>query len=63
VEYFGDDAEYADPADPDSIQAAVSRALARPPRRRGDSLDRRIRALSWRGAAVETARAYRLALG
>ena len=63
VEYFGDDAEYADPADPDSIRAAVQRALARPPRYRGDTLDVRIRRRTWREGARETARAYELALG
>jgi glycosyltransferase involved in cell wall biosynthesis len=63
VEYFGDDAEYANPADPESICAAVRRAFARPPRRRGDSLDLRIRRRSWHDAALETVRAYRIALG
>jgi len=63
VEYFGDDAEYADPADPDSIRAAVMRALARPPRYRGDTLDERIRERTWRQSAQETIRAYQLALG
>jgi glycosyltransferase involved in cell wall biosynthesis len=63
VEYFGDDAEYADPADPDSIRAAVMRALARPPRYRGDTLDERIRQRTWRQGAQETIRAYQLALG
>ncbi len=62
VEYFGDDAEYADPADPKSIRAAVLRAFARPPRARGDSLDQRIRKLTWRHAAEETQRAYQIAL-
>jgi glycosyltransferase involved in cell wall biosynthesis len=62
VEYFGDDAEYADPADPDSIRAAVLRALARPPRYRGDTLDARIRQRTWREGAQETVRAYELAL-
>ncbi|MDQ2817138.1 MAG: glycosyltransferase [Candidatus Eremiobacteraeota bacterium] len=62
IEYFGDDAEYADPADPDSIRAAVLRALGRPPRAAGDSLDRRMRALSWRRAAEQTAAAYGWAL-
>jgi glycosyltransferase involved in cell wall biosynthesis len=61
-EYFGDDAEYADPADPDSIAAAVGRALRRPPRRKGDSLDQRIRRITWQDAARETLRAYELAL-
>lgn len=63
VEYFGDDAEYADPADPESIRAAVQRALARPARHPGDSLDRRLRSFAWRHAAEETVRAYRIALG
>lgn len=63
VEYFGDDAEYADPADPESIRAAVARAFARGPRQRGDSLDRRIRMNTWAQAAQETLRAYRIALG
>ena len=63
VEYFGDDAEYADPADPDSIRAAVMRAFARPPRYRGDTLDARIRRRTWRHGAQETVRAYHLALG
>lgn len=63
VEYFEDDAEYADPADPDSIRAAVMRALARPPRYRGDTLDERIRQRTWREGAQETLRAYHLALG
>lgn len=62
VEYFGDDAEYADPADPDSIRAAVFRAFARPPRARGDSLDVRIRKITSDHAGQETLRAYHLAL-
>lgn len=62
VEYFGDDAEYADPSDPDSIRAAVLRAFARPARYRGDSLDQRIRRLTWRQSAQETLRGYHLAL-
>ncbi len=61
-EYFGDDAEYADPADPDSIAAAVARALRRPPRRKGDSLDHRLRRVTWQYAARETLRAYETAL-
>jgi len=62
VEYFGDDVEYADPADPDSILDAVRRALRRPRRSKGDSLDQRIRRLTWQHAASETMRAYELAL-
>jgi glycosyltransferase involved in cell wall biosynthesis len=62
VEYFGEDAEYADPADPESIRAAVLRALARPRRSRGDSLDQRLRRLTWRQGAQDTLRAYHIAL-
>jgi glycosyltransferase involved in cell wall biosynthesis len=62
VEYFGDDADYCDPADPESIRAAVLRAFARRARYRGDSLDQRIRRLTWRHAGEETLRAYRIAL-
>ncbi len=63
IEYFGDDAEYADPADPESIRAAVLRAFARPPRSRGDALDQRIRRMTWAQVARETVRAYHMALG
>ena len=62
VEYFGEDAEYADPADPESIRAAVHRALARDPRYRGDSLDQRLRRLTWTKAGQDTLRAYHIAL-
>jgi glycosyltransferase involved in cell wall biosynthesis len=62
VEYFGNDAEYADPADPDSLRAAVLRALARPARSRGDALDRRIRALTWERSARATMRGYEVAI-
>jgi glycosyltransferase involved in cell wall biosynthesis len=61
-EYFGENAEYADPADPESIRAAVHRALARPPRRAGDPLDVRIRRNTWRDVARLTVSAYELAL-
>jgi glycosyltransferase involved in cell wall biosynthesis len=63
VEYFGDDAEYADPADPESVRAAVIRAFSRSPRHHGDSLDRRIRKRTWRAAAEDTLRAYHIGLG
>ncbi|MBC5804739.1 MAG: hypothetical protein DLM53_08605 [Candidatus Eremiobacter antarcticus] len=63
VEYFGDDAEYADPADSESIRAAVRRAFARPARFRGDSLDQRIRRITWRQSAQEVLRAYQRGLG
>lgn len=61
-EYFGEDAEYADPANPESIRAAVHRALARPARRRGDSLDLRVRRHAWESIARDTLRTYTLAL-
>ena len=63
VEYFGADAEYANPADPESIRAAVLRAEARTPRAPGDRLDRRLRSWTWNQAGLATVRAYRIALG
>ena len=62
MEYFQEDAAYADPADPDSIRAAVLRELAKPPRVRGDALDRRVAALTWHRAAEQTLRGYEIAL-
>jgi glycosyltransferase involved in cell wall biosynthesis len=62
MEYLGDGAEYADPADPDSVTRAVGRALQRPPRRRGDALDLRVRDLTWRRTAELTLRGYQRAL-
>jgi len=62
IEYFGDDAEYADPADPASIRQAVLRALERPPREPGDPLDRRVRKLTWQLVAQRTKTAYEIAL-
>jgi len=62
LEYFGVDAEYADPSDPDSIRAAIFRALQRPARAPDDALDRRVRRLTWRLAAERTLRAYGVAL-
>lgn len=62
VEYFGNDVEYVDPADPESLRGAVLRALARPARRPDDALDRRIRALSWERSARATLRGYELAI-
>ena len=62
VEYFGEDAEYADPADPQSIRAAVLRARERPKRYRGDSLDQRLRRLTWTQGGKDTLRAYGVAL-
>jgi glycosyltransferase involved in cell wall biosynthesis len=57
-EYFGPDADYADPADPASIRAAVLRALERGPRDRGDALERRLGARTWQRCAEATLEAY-----
>jgi glycosyltransferase involved in cell wall biosynthesis len=62
MEYLGDAAEYADPADPDSIAKAVDNALKRAPRERGDALDQRVRRLTWLGTAELTLAGYRRAL-
>ncbi|HYW53997.1 MAG TPA: glycosyltransferase family 4 protein [Dongiaceae bacterium] len=57
-EYFGPDVDYADPADPATIRAAVLRALERGPRDRGDALERRLGARTWRRTAEATLEAY-----
>jgi len=57
-EYLGPEAEYADPAEPSSIRAAVLRALARGPRERNDALEQRLRARTWRAHAESTLAAY-----
>ena len=57
-EYFGPEADYADPADPQSIRAAVLRALARGPREPDDALSRRLRGFTWRRHAEATRDAY-----
>jgi glycosyltransferase involved in cell wall biosynthesis len=57
-EYLGPDVRYVDPLDPEGIRAAVTSALERPPRERGDALDRRLRALSWERHAEQTIDAY-----
>ncbi len=57
-EYFGSDVDYADPADPASIRAAVLRALERGPRDRGDALERRLGARTWQRCAEATLEAY-----
>ena len=62
-EYLEGDAEYADPGDPTSIRNAVVRALGKGRRVPGDALDERLRELTWRRAAEQTLRAYRLAIG
>ena len=55
-EYFGDEAEYCDPASPSSIRDAILRARARGP---SATLDHRIRAdYTWEKAAEATYRAY-----
>jgi glycosyltransferase involved in cell wall biosynthesis len=61
-EYYGEDAEYADPTDPRSIREAVLRALAQPPRERPDALDRRIAAYTIEAVRERTLRGYALAL-
>ena len=57
-EYFGPDVDYADPADPSTIRAAVLRALASGPRDRGDALERRLGARTWRRTGEATLEAY-----
>jgi glycosyltransferase involved in cell wall biosynthesis len=61
-EYFGSDVDYADPADPATIRAAVLRALARGPRDRGDALERRLGARTWRRTGEATLEAYARAI-
>ncbi|HTJ25064.1 MAG TPA: glycosyltransferase [Candidatus Limnocylindria bacterium] len=61
-EYFGADVDYADPADPASIRAAVLRALARAPRERDDALERRLAARTWRRTAEATLEGYERAV-
>jgi glycosyltransferase involved in cell wall biosynthesis len=63
IDYLGEDADYADPGDPESIRAAVRRALRRPARATGDRLDRRIHELTWKRAAEKTLEGYKIALG
>ena len=62
-EYFGPDVDYADPADPATIRAAVLRALERGPRERGDALERRLGAHTWRRTGEATLEAYARAIG
>jgi glycosyltransferase involved in cell wall biosynthesis len=57
-EYLGPDVDYVDPLDPQGIRAAVTRALRRPARERGDALDLRLVRLSWDLHAERTIAAY-----
>lgn len=61
-EYFGPDVDYADPADPATIRAAVLRALERGARDRGDALERRLGARTWRRTGEATLEAYARAI-
>jgi glycosyltransferase involved in cell wall biosynthesis len=58
-EYFAEHALYVDPEDPTGIRAAVERALALPPRRLGDDLDRRVAAFDLVAVARRTLEGYR----
>jgi glycosyltransferase involved in cell wall biosynthesis len=60
-EYFGNGAEYADPADERSIRTAVQAAMLRPLDR--SYVDRLATAYSWDAAATATLEGYELALG
>ena len=59
-EYFGADADYCTPDDPESIRAAVESSLARPSS--PELGDRIAKQFTWQIAAHETLRAYRSAL-
>jgi glycosyltransferase involved in cell wall biosynthesis len=60
-EYFGDDAWYCDPRDPQTIRRAVLCALEAPP---SDKLRNVVlEHYTWEAAAAATLKAYRLALG
>ncbi len=61
AEYFGDDAQYCDPADRTSIRDAVVRAAATPPSER--LVDRLRSTYTWDLAAELTYRAYCVGLG
>jgi glycosyltransferase involved in cell wall biosynthesis len=61
-EYFGPDVDYADPADPATIRAAVLRALERGTRTRGDALERRLGAYTWRRHGEATLEGYARAM-
>ncbi len=59
-EYFGEDADYCDPNDVDSIRAALESALSRPAR--GELPGRIAREFNWDAAGRATLRGYELAL-
>ena len=61
-EYFGPDVDYADPADPATIRGAVLRALERGARDRGDALERRLGAHTWRRHGEATLEGYARAM-
>ncbi len=61
-EYFEGHVEYADPADPGSIHAAVVRALDRPPRYPGDPFECAVRSRTWERTAEATLEAYERAI-
>lgn len=61
-EYYGEDAEYADPTDPRSIRDAIQRALALPPRERPDALDARIASYTIDAVRERTLKGYAFAL-
>lgn len=62
-EYFGALAEYADPADPQSIRAALERAFSRSDSDVATMAERVRGEFNWAAAARQTLAAYELALG
>lgn len=61
-EYYGEDAGFADPSNPESIREAVRAALALPVRERPDALDRRIAAFTMERVRDRTLKGYGFAL-
>ncbi len=59
LEYFGDEAFYADPANPQSILAAVEKASAAPLNER--LREKILKKYTWQQAAEQTLKAYQLA--
>jgi glycosyltransferase involved in cell wall biosynthesis len=59
-EYFGDDAFYCDPSNPQSILSAIEKASVAP---FNESLRRKIlKKYTWKQAAIQTQKAYQLAI-